>query len=134
MTGNADFIAKVDAAIAKRQDWMQNVMRESVQDVLEDAQKTHRDGGRMRVDTGFLINSVVSALNGKPTGSATSPNVSGANSVSQYTLTIAQMKVGDIAYFAWTADYARVREHYDQFLGVAAAKFQNFVSTNSKRV
>lgn len=78
--------------------WMRDVFAEAVQDVVEMAQLEKSKGGRMpnRV-TGNLINSLASGLNG-----------SFANKgEDSYIVTLAGLKLGDVARFAWTAPYGR---------------------------
>ncbi|MFD2439740.1 hypothetical protein ACFSS8_05970 [Paracoccus kondratievae] len=79
---------------------MKAVLSESVQDVIEEAQRPIAQGGRMPVDTGNLRNSLISELNGVQIGT-------GATS---YTLAAAGMEPGDIARFGWTAAYALRQE------------------------
>ena len=92
----------------------------------------------MPVDVGNLQESLASGLNGS----------FGPEADDSYTLTIAQMDIGDTANFKWTAEYAR-RRHYG-FKGVdslgrtfdetgtlwrdkAAAKWQRIVDRVARR-
>lgn len=124
------FTASVQAFADKTAAQMRDVMRESVQDVLDIAQTPKAQGGRMPVDTGFLRNSVASGLN----GAFSAP---GADS---YELTIAGMDLGDVARFAWTADYAIHQELGTStmagnfFVGSAAAQWPQIVEANAARV
>lgn len=104
-------------------DKMRDVMRESIQDVIEDAQTPVAKGGRMPVDTGFLRNSVASGLNG-----AFGPPDSGL-----IALTIAGMDLGDTSQFAWTAVYAMIQEDRNHFVAVAAARFPDRVAANARK-
>jgi hypothetical protein len=107
-----------------------DVARESIQDVIDDAQTPKAKGGRMPVDTGFLRNSLASGLN----GSFGPPNEN------SYTLTIGELDLGDVARFAWTAEYAIFQElgsskqAGNHFVGVAAAKWPQFVEANARRI
>lgn len=114
------------------------VVKQSVQDVMSDAQQPKARGGRMPVDTGYLRNSLVSALNG--TTSITGP--------ASYGLVIARMEAGDIFESGWLAEYAMRIEfgfkgtdakgrRYNQapafFLRGAAQKWPRFVRANAMR-
>lgn len=133
------FTAQLQDAIRKREDGARDVFRQSVQDVLHEAQRPRAQGGRLPVDTAFLRNSLVSEGDGAPRGE-------GADS---YVFTIAGLELGATAHFAWTAAYARRIEFgfsgqdalgrtYQQggahFVGAAAARWQEFVDRNARRL
>jgi hypothetical protein len=120
-----------------------DVARESIQDVIDDAQTPKAKGGRMPVQTGFLRNSIASGLNGVTF--PTRPRPQGQESLgdpdpTSYTLTIGQLDLGDVARFAWTAEYAIFQElgtsafAGNHFVGVAAAKWPQFVEANARRI
>lgn len=124
------FAAQMDAWADKTKRRVSDIVKQSAQDVVEDAQTPVAQGGRMPVDTGFLRNSLASGLNG-------SELAQGADS---YVLTVAAMEMGDVARFAWTADYA-VHVEYGarglpgrHFVGVAAARWPQIVEANARRV
>lgn len=136
----ADFVATIKGFATKTEQQIRNVMRESVQDVIEEAQTPKAQGGRMPIDTGFLINSLVSGLNGAFSSPSGTEDASGSSSFASYTLTIANMDLGDIAQFGWAAHYAMIQEvgnskivgnHY---AGSAAAKWSDFVEANVARL
>jgi hypothetical protein len=118
------------------------VARESIQDVMDDAQTTTDEGGRMPVKTGFLRNSVASGLNGSGNFAPRKKpkDYSGGADNGAYLLTLAGMELGDVVRFAWTAEYAIHQELGAQgrtgkhFVGVAAAKWPQFVDANAARV
>ena len=90
--------------------------------VIEDAQKPTAKGGRMRVDTGLLRNSLNVALN------------SGGSSAGPEAYSIAYgAKIGDMITVFWTAEYAAAREFGargqspDYFVRGALAKWEQFV-------
>lgn len=107
-----------------------DVARQSIQDVVEDAQTPKAKGGRMPVDTGFLRNSLASGIN----------RDFGAPDANSYIVTILGMKLGDVAHFAWTAEYAIFQElgtskmSGNHFVGAAAAKWPQFVEANARRI
>jgi len=106
------------------------VVKQSAQEVFADAQLPVSQGGRMRVDTGFLRNSLQSSLNG-------STALSGEEG---YILAISQMKAGDRMFGGWTAEYAMAREFGargqlpDFFMRGAAQKWQSIVAKNAALV
>lgn len=136
---NKKFTADVDAFAKLTKDKMLKVAKQSIQDVMLDAQTPVAKGGRMPVDTGFLRNSIVSGIEG-------STSNEGNDAI---TFTIAGMDLGDVLTFAWTAEYA-LRRHYGfngtDSLGrtysetgalwrdAAAAKWQQTVRKNAFRV
>jgi hypothetical protein len=124
------FEADVSRWAALTETNMMSVAKESIQDVIQEAQLPVARGGRMPVDTGFLRNSMISGING-------SFSNSGAEA---YVLTILRMNIGDTAKFGWTAEYAEHQEYGTSkmtgrhFAGSAAARWQDFVNRNAARV
>lgn len=106
------------------------IIRQTVQDTIADAQKPTAQGGRMRVDTGFLRNSLATSLNG-------STALSGADG---YIVVVAGMTVSDTLTAGWTASYAIHREYGargqspDYFARGAAQKFAAFGRANAAKV
>lgn len=108
------------------------VMRQSLQDVVENAQVPVAKGGRMRVDTGFLRSSGQPSIGSMPSG-ATRGDPKGKYDFTSGTLIeiLAKMKLGDVFFFGWTAEYARYRELYDGFLEAALAQWGRIVAFNT---
>lgn len=108
-----------------------NIMRTSIQELVRDAQTPVAQGGSMPVDTGNLRNSLISGLNG----------TFGPEDDTSYVLTIANMKRGDTANFAWSAVYARARHYKPESFGQgggmwrdkAAAKWQSIVDAAARK-
>lgn len=91
-------------------------MSESIQDVMDIAQTPVANGGRMPVDDGHLINSVVTELNGSQIGRASdSADKGGAGSTANIALLVTEMKIGDMARIGWSAAHA-MRQH-EGFVG-----------------
>lgn len=116
-------------------------MQQSVQDVLEKASTRQQSmargaGGVVRgaipVDTGHLANTMASDLNGSGTFATDQIGP-------QFEMTITQMEPGDVAHFAWTAEYAMAIElghgTYPgaHFVGVAAAQWAAIVAANAEK-
>ena len=111
-------------------DKVEAVFKQSVQEVIADAQVPVAKGGRMPVDTGFLRNSMVSGLNG-------STSLTGPDS---YALVIAQAGLDDVIFAGWTAEYARHVEYGARgrpgrfYMRGAAQKWQTIVNKNAALV
>jgi len=111
---------------------MERIARQSIQDVISDAQETVAMGGALPVDTGFLRNSLATELNGS--------NV--ATGEDSYILAIAQLQLGDNLRAGWTAEYARARHYKPEDFGQgggmwrdkAVAKWQDIVAKNARAV
>ena len=128
---NKQFTADVEAFERKANDAMLRVAKASLQEVVRSAQTPVAQGGNMPVDTGFLRNSLVSELEGGfPTEGSDS-----------YVLSIAQLKLGDVIRFAWSAEYA-IPRHYAVGVGqggglwrdLAAAQWEQIVRKNAGAV
>lgn len=128
---NKTFVADINAFVGKTLDQMTRVSKQSIQDVVAEAQTPVAKGGNMPVDTGALRNSLVSQIVG---GISTD----GADG---YMVTIAGLEIGDVARFEWTAEYARAR-HYMVGVGqggglwrdAAAQKWSQIVQENARKV
>lgn len=114
---------------------MEAVVKQSVQDLINDVQTPTAKGGRMRVDTGFLRASGQASLNGMPTGPSQKPSGEakyddGSDVPTSVVLTIAKMKLGESIWFGWTANYAKYREAHDAFLRLGVQRWQQIVDKN----
>lgn len=128
----------IENFVNKSKEEMLNVVKDSIKITVQDTQKTVHDGGKMRVDTGFLRSSGLAGLNQIPSGQSEGrkrePGEVGVLSeyskheVEDYLIPVlAKMKIGDVFYFGWTARYARIRELYDGFLDSAVIKWSQTV-------
>lgn len=133
------FAATVDAWTRKSDRRMSAVFKEGAQRVIAEAQRSVGEGGRMRVDTGFLRASGQVSLDGMPQirgdarpASDAAPGSYGDGS-SEIALSIAGASIGDTIYFGYTASYAAAREYGargqppDAFVRTAASKWQGIV-------
>lgn len=124
------FAAQVDAFRKLTAAKLELVFKQSAQDVFETAQTPVAQGGRMRVDTGFLRNSFMSALNGQ----------SGLAGPNAYVAVIAGLELGDTVFGGWTANYARHVEYGTSrmagsfFALNAAQQWQAIVAANAAKV
>jgi hypothetical protein len=124
MAGN--FKAQVAAWARKSDARLNAVFRESAQRLISQAQTVRGEGGKMRIDTGFLRASGQASLIGWPSGPSMQSEGLGSF---DYAVTIAGARLGQTIYFGWTAEYAGFREYEDGFMRSAAQNWQNIVST-----
>ncbi len=142
------FAAQVENFRAKTLKNLRYVAINAIQDVVEAAQTPQpgvgRTGGafiegRIPVDTGALIQSLATGLNG----------AAGAKGSTSYVAVLAGLEIGDTITFAWTMPYAlRIEKGfvgtdsagrtYNQagrhFVGKNAARFQDFVTARTREV
>ena len=130
------FSATLDEWARKAQNRETAILRQSIQDVIDDAQTPVAKGGRMHVDTGFLRASGVASNTGMPSGPVRGgsdvPGYYSPDSLAVETV-IAKTDVGTPFFFGWTANYARFRDHFDAFLRLAAMKWPVFVRKNTQK-
>lgn len=135
MVTTLNFSAQVSDIIKRCEIRTDALIKQSVQEVIEDAQTDTGSGGRMRKDTGFLKASGQISLSGFPTGPERgSPNAAYQWSAENINVTLAGVKAGDTIWFGWTAAYAGPREFYDGFLSGAVQKWQLIVNKNAARL
>ena len=131
------FAKQIQAMVDDVGSAMIGVVRQSIQDVINEAQLVGPSkanpaggkGGRMPVDTGFLRASGRSSLTGMPSGPTIGrdrkpgetgviyPSEDDYNTSGFVRTTLAKMGIGDTFYFGWSADYANKMETYYGFLG-----------------
>lgn len=156
---NSNFSADVQALVDRTNSRLTAVMRQSIQDVIIDAQtvgpskaavehaiktqgkrnqgpvRAPGKGGRMRVDTGFLRASGQASLNGMPQGPIRGDKDKTYTWKDGVILAMVDgMAIGATFYFGWTAEYAKYREAYDGFLEGALMKWQRFVDANIRKL
>ena len=136
--------AQLEDWVTETEEAMLTVFVMSVNDVIDNAQlpgpskSGAGQGGRMRVDTGFLRASGIGQVGSMPTG----PSVKPADAKpGQYnwandgvTAALATVKYGDTFYFGWTANYARYRELYDGFMEASLMQWGRIVAFNADSV
>lgn len=139
---NYTLVSDIEEIIAICDDRMTDVMRQSLQDMIEEMQTPVAKGGKMRVKTGFLRASGQASLTGMPSGPGRGekkednsyPSPDEYTSVSSVSLALAQLQIGATFFFGWTANYARYREAYDGFLYAAIQNWSQHVDRNTNRV
>ncbi|MDE3874605.1 HK97 gp10 family phage protein [Sinorhizobium meliloti] len=102
----AQWADKVEGAV-------EAIFKEATQEVVEEMQRPVGQGGRMRVDTGFLRASLLASSTSMPAISAAKPVDGGTYTpdFGQIEAVIAGADIGDTLYFGYTASYAGYREY-----------------------
>jgi hypothetical protein len=142
------FAAQVAAFRTKTLKNLRYIAVNAIQDVVEAAQTPQpgvgRTGGtfiegRIPVDTGALINSLATGLNGS----------AGAKGSTSYVAVLAGLEIGDTITFEWTMPYAlRIEKGFQgsdslgrvfnqqgrHFVGKNASRFQEFVKARTAEV
>lgn len=128
-------VADIEKLIDKTERKLTALVRQSVAELIDEAQTPAAKGGKMRVDTGFLRASGQMSLTGMPSGLTMPPKDAVSFGYSPATvLQSGQWKLGTTIYFGWTANYAIYREAYDGFLSSAVQNFQSIVDRNVERL
>jgi hypothetical protein len=102
----AQWADKVEGAV-------EAIFKEATQEVVEEMQRPVGQGGRMRVDTGFLRASLLASSTSMPAISAAKPVAGGTYTpdFGQIEAVIAGADIGGTLYFGYTASYAGYREY-----------------------
>lgn len=125
---NYTFDMQIDKFVVNTKQRLLNVAAQSILETVKDVQTTIYEGGKMRFKTGFLRRSGTGSLNAPPTGpDKGDPKGKYTWSSDSVVALLAKMKIGDVFYFGWTANYAKYREAYDGFLESAVQKWQSHV-------
>lgn len=131
MASSLSFSAQVSDIVRQNEVLVDALIKQSTQDVIEDAQTPVAKGGRMRVVTGFLRASGQLSLTGMPSGPERGTDgQSYDQSTENIHATLAGVTAGDTLYYGWTAAYAGPREFHDGFLAGALQKWQQIVDKN----
>lgn len=135
----------MDKFVADSKDKMIAVVKNSIKEVVQDAQTPLSKGGKIHVDTGFLRSSGQAQLNQIPSGQTEGrqraegelgvlPEYAVPDNADYILPTLAKMKIGDTFYFGWTARYASTREIYDGFMESAVMKWKEIVDNQIRRL
>ena len=99
--------------------------------VIDEMQRSRYEGGKIPIDTGFLIQSGAAALNMPPVGESIKPDGSlplqFAWEQGQFFVILDKMKIDDTFYFGWTAEYAEDQNNIWQWVERAVAHWQQHV-------
>ena len=133
------FSANVDAWVKKTKGAMENVFKQSVQDVIIDMQTTDDRGGNLPFDLGFLRSSLRITLNSPASGLMQREGAEASyrwTEETSFSLTIAGAGIEDSIYAVYLADYAQHQEYGTarmpgkHFRDLAVQKWQQIVSAN----
>lgn len=127
--------AQLDAWAAKAVGRTETVLRMAVDEMVEDMQETTSQGGRMRVDTGFLRNSITAGVGVIPSGPSDA-RVDEQGASHNVFITINAWDGKQPLYIGYSANYAAHRELYDGFIEGAVQRWPEFVDdalTKAKR-
>lgn len=133
------FSAKVDAWVKKSKSAMENVFKQSVQDVIIEMQTTDDRGGNLPFDLGFLRSSLRITLNSPASGLQKREGAEGDYKWAEetaFTLTILGAGIEDSIYAVYLADYAMHQEYGTKYMpgkhfrDLAVQNWQNIVSRN----
>lgn len=142
---NKDFNVKFDKIISNAKEKMFAVFKDSVQDLIEEADRPEKEGGKMKVDTGFLRSTGSGALNASPRGEAVGrkrlpgevgvlPEYASYDFKKSLQSLLLKMKIDDVLYWGWSANYASIRELYDGFSVSACENWKTYVDNNTRRL
>lgn len=139
-----DSFEKQVASIAKKtEEKMLAAARQAIDDLVRQAETPVAKGGKMRVDTGFLRNSGVAAINQMPVGQTEGVRRKGNQTGVIYSspvngdnlqTTLARWKLGETFFYGWTARYARIRETYDGYLETALQNWPSIAGVAISKV
>jgi hypothetical protein len=110
---------------------MQAVLKQSAQDVFEQALLPRSKSGNLPVDTSFLRNSAKAQIGSMPSGPSTPKDGMPSAPDGQITLTLVRLKPGQTIYLGFCANYARYMENRYGFVRLAAQQWQQIVKKNA---
>ena len=117
---------------------LDNIYRDSMKDLVEQAQKPQAAGGNMPVETGFLRSSIRASLTSMPTpvrGAVSEEGFRYNYIKGRIDAIIDKAKFGiDTVYIGWTAAYARRQENQFGFMRLASQNWRQIVSRNSGKL
>lgn len=139
------FEVAIDSFVNVSKEKMLDVIKQSVQEIVVDAQTPIAEGGKMPVDTGFLRWSGAASINHIPSGLTEGrkrsegevgvlPEYARDKEASYISDLLIKLKIGDTFYFGWTAIYAEKQETYNLFMTSAVKNWKQIVEKNVRRV
>jgi hypothetical protein len=137
---NLNFAAQVADWCHRVEGATEAIFKESSQELAVEVQKPRSEGGRMRVDTGFLRASLLASTSAMPAivrGSGPADGATYAPDFGQIEAVIAGSEIGDTIYIGFTAGYAGAREYGargqapDAFVRTAAQRWGSIVDAKA---
>lgn len=141
MNRNKHVLDKLDKFIKDNENIMLDIFKQSLQDLIESANKPVKAGGKMPVNTGFLRASSCASINSVPRGEirgrhrvkGETGEIYKLNSSSAIIPTIIKIKTGDTFYFGWSAIYAPSMNLKYGFMDSAVQNWNRFVKKNIQK-
>jgi hypothetical protein len=106
------------------------ILRQAAQETVNIAQRPRSEGGRMRVDTGFLRASLMASTSAMPRiNPSARPTEGGTYQVADISAALLNFQMGETLYIGYTASYAAYREYGtrgqppDAFVRLAAQRW-----------
>lgn len=139
----SSFSAQIASAVAEIKGALDGIVLEATQSLLEEANRPTDQGGNLKVDTGFLRNSLSVAINAEPIGPVEKPkgyDEPDRNLAPQIEASIAGYQSGDTIMARWTASYARYQEYGSRgragraFVRQAAQRWQVHVDQAAAKI
>lgn len=133
---NKTFSATIDEWVRETKQRQEAVAKTATQNLFFEVLRPVGQGGRMRIDTGFLRASFQASLNAPVNLSLANPDPEGdfPTDLGAISLVINQAEVGSVIFGTFTANYARAREYGagnqppDAFVLTNAQNWQQFVT------
>lgn len=116
----------------KSKEKMMDVAKQAALEIAREASIPVASGGNMPVDTSFLKNTMIAAINEIPNGPS-DPKTETAFP-QEVSVVIARAKPGDEIIIGWTAHYARHMEAMFSFVGKSTANFDKRVENIIRRI
>jgi hypothetical protein len=129
------FTAQVADWVRAEEAYLEAVVRESSQRVVDEMQTTRDNGGNLPFDTGFLRASLIAATDTMPQireDAVPKDGVTYTYDASPVNLVIAGTKPGQIIYVGYTAKYAAIVDRHGKnpalFVELAAQRWPQIVA------
>ena|SRR5690606_56053 len=120
------FSAQVDRWVSSSRARTEAVVKTAIQSLAEEANRPTGQGGRLPLDTGFLRNSFTGQVGSMPSGPSHRGEAMGR--AEDVYLVIANMRIGQVLYLGWTANYAKYMEARYAFRDAASQRWPRFVA------
>ena len=142
MDSGKKFEALVDKWVADTEKNIMAVIKNSIEDLVDEASVPVKSGGKMPVDTGFLRLSGTGAVNQMPEGEGRGRNrnlgeigvIYQSNPTGAIKPMLIKFEMGDTFYFGWTAIYAPLMNIKYGFLDSAVQNWSDIVANNVRKL
>lgn len=113
---------------------MTATLRESAQDLTEEALRPKAKGGRLPVDTGALRNSFTAAVNSTPRGPSTAEGLPTDFDARPLILAINKVNLGDRLAIGTAMNYGKIQEAKNGFIRLTAQSWPTITERAARRV